>query len=568
MSNKEEYYGYVKDVKKSSFKKRLLMLKKKYKNKKVVLYGAGVFFDAIADVYNLNDYFDIVAVGDLRYEKQPIATYKGFTTCLPEEIKTLKPDVVIVSNVSPTQIFEFFERFEMLSLTTLLDSFVSLESNLGMEAMQSFYIALKMAFTGVKISDAIKYMRCCTVEEMQSKFNYQRVLSRLRKKKEKLRVLFVCEESAKWGYQSVYDLMAKNDNFEILPIIAFPVLVERKEIFSQQQTINFFKTMGIEAIDGYDAEKSEFIDLRQFSPDIIFHQQHWYSLKKRSPASISEYALNCVVSYGLTSVGDLLWGTTVAKNFCGNLWKMFAESEYHKKFYENATNLKNKDILEVKGYPKLDFYRESINEKFEKMWKDENKPEKHRIIWAPHHSVEKYGFGMSTFIQQKDFFIELAKKHPEYHFIVKPHPGLRVKCKYADIMTEDEYDEYMQSWNELPNGTVYDDGNYFDIFKTSDVLVTDSSSFLGEYYVSEKPIILIDTGERLPLNDFGENISKGFYYARSSDDIESLLYKLLIEKDDNLKPLRMQILKDNFYIPSEGVGQRIVSYIEKELRRV
>ena len=90
------------------------------------------------------------------------------------------------------------------------------------------------------------------------------------------------------------------------------------------------------------------------------------------------------------------------------------------------------------------------------------------------------------------YFLELAKKHPEYSFVVKPHPALRYKCISEKFLTEQEYDDYIAQWNSLENATVYTDGNYFDIFKTSDVLITDSSSFLAEYFYSGKPTTLCE----------------------------------------------------------------------------
>ena len=71
-------------------------------------------------------------------------------------------------------------------------------------------------------------------------------------------------------------------------------------------------------------------------------------------------------------------------------------------------------------------------------------------------------------------------------------------------------DLYEKGWDSLPNASVYKEGDYFGIFQTSDLLITDCSSFLGEYLVSEKPIIFLDKAERAGFNELGERIKKTF----------------------------------------------------------
>ena len=63
-------------------------------------------------------------------------------------------------------------------------------------------------------------------------------------------------------------------------------------------------------------------------------------------------------------------------------------------------------------------------------------------------------------------------------------------CAKTGFMNEFEYDEYVAQWNNLPNAYLYNKGNYIELFKTSDLLITDCSSFLLEYMPTLKPIIM------------------------------------------------------------------------------
>ena len=561
-----EYTNYLKRIR---FDDKLAILSKKYKGKKILIYGNGVLFDAICRNYDIGKYLDICAVSDLRYEKNPKDEYLGFKAAAPSCIKKTDAEIVLVTTVNTTEIKNFLIKNSLIKKGVKIEPFIQKGLIDKIENIKSkFHSAIYYLQKTKNIVNCIKYLIFLSAAEYKSKNNYLNVIENLRNNKnKKIRVAFLCEENPKWGYQSIYDSMKNDDNFEILPIINHPIITYRRQEFLQNENIKFFQSLGIDAIDGFDYEKNQYKPIKDFNPDIVFYQQPWYIKPFNLPESISEYALTCIISYGFTSINVKSWGSEDIRKNSGNMWKMFAESDYHNKFYQKAAQLKNKDILITKGYPKLDFYNNPIDAKYEKLWKDEGKKDTHRIIWAPHHSIEKYGFEMSNFKEQYLYFLNLAKKHPEYSFVVKPHPSLRYKCISEKFMTAEEYDAYIEEWNSLSNASVYTDGNYFDIFKTSDVLITDSSSFLAEYFYSGKPIIFFESRNRAGFNKFGLKLKKGFYIPQKTEETESLLNKLLIEKQDPLKNLREQIIKKEFYYPKNGVGKDIVEYIKKELNR-
>ena len=565
----EELVGYANYLKQIGFCHKLLNLSKKYKGKKVLIYGNGVLFDAICKNYNLSSYLNICAVSDLRYEKNQIVEYRGFRAVKPSCIKETEAEIILVTTVNPIEIKNFLIKNNFVKKDVSIAPFIQKSFSDGIANVRSkICSALNYLCKTKNIFNCIKYLIFLSATEYKSKNNYLNVIQNLKKdKNRKIRVAFICEENPKWGYQSIYDSMKNDDDFEVLPIINYPIITYRRQEFLQNKNIEFFKLLGMDSIDGFDYEKNQYKYIRDFRPDIVFYQQPWYIKYFELPEFVSEYALTCIISYGFTSIDTKSWGSEDIRKNSGNMWRMFAESEYHNKFYQIAAQLKHKDILLTKGYPKLDFYKKPIEDRFEKMWKDEKNKEKRRIIWAPHHSIEKYGFEMSNFKEQYLYFLDLAKKHPEYSFVVKPHPSLRYKCITEKFLTAEEYDAYIDEWNSLDNASVYTDGNYFDIFKTSDVLVTDSSSFLAEYFYSGKPIIFFESKNRAGFNEFGLKLKHGFYNLEKTEDIEDLLYKILVEKTDNLKSVREKIIQKEFYCPQNGIGKGIVEYLKQELGR-
>lgn len=436
---------YEEFLEKNNFKSKLKKWAKKYKNKKIVLYGCGLLFDKIIELYDVRKFLNITAVCDVRYEKENPGEYMGFKTIRPSELNNTDYDVLI------------FTVFDHLTCLTYLNSFEFFDEKkeftwIAKLSLKGYLKALKHKLhTAIKYFDytknlpkTIQYYFNCNNVEYNSKLNYARVLDRIKNKQGKIKVIFIAESNQKWGWQSVYDELKNDERFELL-IVALPLATRFKDkIYTQKEDIEFFTKLGMPIIDGYNYQKEICMDLSTLNPDIIFYTHPWFADTHRFPPYMtSEYALTCAISYGFNLVESSCWGTTTPKNFCANLWTMFAESKWHKPFYENGTNLKNKDILYVTGYPKMDAYKLPTEKEFETIWKDE-KHIKPRIIWAPHHSIERDGgFCMSNFVEHSKFFLEFAKSHPEYEFLIKPHPVLKSKCIATGFMSDEEYEQYI-----------------------------------------------------------------------------------------------------------------------------
>ena len=96
---------------KNKFQSKLDLWEKKYKNKKIVLYGCGLLFDEIVNSYKIKDKLNVVAVCDVKYESEKPDTYLGFSTIKPSELKSFDYDVLI------------FTVFDHLTCLNYLNSF-------------------------------------------------------------------------------------------------------------------------------------------------------------------------------------------------------------------------------------------------------------------------------------------------------------------------------------------------------------------------------------------------------------------------------------------------------------
>ena len=87
----------------------------------------------------------------------------------------------------------------------------------------------------------------------------------------------------------------------------------------------------------------------------------------------------------------------------------------------------------------------------------------------------------STFFEYKDKIIDYVNRNDKLKFVFRPHPLMFNNFINEGLMSKKEVKEYLDNFKE---NKVYDDqGDYFDTFRESDVLVTDFSSIIIDYFI-------------------------------------------------------------------------------------
>ena len=110
------------------------------------------------------------------------------------------------------------------------------------------------------------------------RLRYAKKLNELRGRagSEKIRVLFIVGNLAKWKSQSLYDAMRVSKVYE--PVVALTMLDIEKDFSRTQKTECFsifhqyFNRMGMSWVDAYDLVNDVPIPLSSFNPDIVFYQ--------------------------------------------------------------------------------------------------------------------------------------------------------------------------------------------------------------------------------------------------------------------------------------------------------
>lgn len=390
---------------------------------------------------------------------------------------------------------------------------------------------------------------------------------------QKVRVAFLAISAAEWAADRVYRLLSEDERLECFVVLCPLVdraVGDRKK--TEEQSYHFFQNNRYDVKRVYQSEEDTCAgwELIGGFPDIVIHLTSWY---QALPAAfqIVQFPLNimnCYLPYGMY-VADSLNGiyakmAVYNKEMVNLMWRVYADSEANLAGYERYGLLHAKNVR-YSGFAKMDSFFEKkgyTEEQIRNIWKipsDIGVDERKKVIIAPHHTIENSEIVVySTFTRNAYFWLYLAKKYQDrISFIYKPHPNLRMKvvrCGY--FQSNEEYEAYVDAWKSLPNARVSEEEGYLDIFATSDGMIMDSASFLGEYLYVNKPMLFL-TREEQAFNILGKKLVSGYYTAKGEDymAIEQFLQRVIQKGEDSMQDIRSRIFAEELdYVDKNGCG--------------
>ena len=393
--------------------------------------------------------------------------------------------------------------------------------------------------------------------------NQTEAVARL-KGKERLHCVFFALNDSVWKYDYVFRRMMENERFDPVVLVCphdgygFDYMKEM-----MVRTEDFFaRVKRYPVLKSYDFNTGQYVDvMEQLKPDIIFFCiPYAYNVDKRYYITRYPDVLTVYVPYTFNNSTDY---RAFYDELLHNLvWRYYAETEEHRNYSIRYARNKGANVV-VTGYPGIEMYLDKDYVASMKDWKVQDSSLK-RIIWAPHWSVEKVGTVIfSCFLQYCDFMLEMARKYSgKVQFILKPHPLLRVKLN--GIWGKERTDAYFNEWLNLPNAT-YSEGNYVDMFKTSDAMIHDSGSFIAEYLYTNKPVMRTMNGYPVDkmYNGFTQRCIAQHYQAYSEKDIEDFIL-MVIEGKDPMQEERSAFVEKELLpkgMPSQNIIDDIVTSI-------
>ena len=383
-----------------------------------------------------------------------------------------------------------------------------------------------------------------------SKLSHQVLINRIRSRGQ-ARVVFFASNLSMWRYQSLMEMMMEDARFEVRLIIApFKFYSEELSRSSVARLRAYFEAKGIDYTDITQTSGMDPEFLKDFHPDLLFYpQQYSHMLDDSVDFSAFRNRLVCFYPYGLSTF-DTAWQS--ALRMTNTAWKLFFPSVAHKINAQKWLYGKGDNIVVV-GDPDYDRFMASSDDS---VWKKQDRRKK-RIIWAPHFTISSGGkFSRDSFLWLHSIMLDLAKKHSdEIQIAFKPHPHLLGALYSHPDWGKQRADSYYETWANLPNGQL-EDGDFIDLFNTSDALIHDCGSFTAEYLYTAKPVMFVSTHietELGQLSDFGKMALNAHYHGSSESDVASFIENVVLGGSDTKAPER-QSFRTNYLVPPGGKG--------------
>ena len=384
-------------------------------------------------------------------------------------------------------------------------------------------------------------------------------------KQGKARVLFFLQTPSVWKYDALYRQLEKSDFFEPVVVVS-PYNVhlnyDKNECFRvMRQTEEFAKSQKYNYVSSYNWETHKWLNIKKlYQPDIVFFTKPYKDTLPAYHIYNFPEALTLYLPYGINCIN--LFHNTYGLPFQSLLWKFLVETEFQKQFAEiyEKSHGDNVEIVGALAEEKL----MQANYKPKDVWKPQSKKKK-RIIWAPHHTVD-YLFNFSNFLNYCEDMLRLAEKYTDdVQIAFKPHPVL--KFKLINIWGLEKTEDYYNRWANLANGQI-EQGDYIDLFKTSDAMIHDCASFTVEYLYAQKPVLFQIRDEKVKeeFNSFGQMCLEQHYMAYSIEETERFIKEVVIGGNDPKKEGREQFYRQYLY-PKDGVmpSQKIFDILKSAI---
>lgn len=226
--------------------------------------------------------------------------------------------------------------------------------------------------------------------------------------------------------------------------------------------------------------------------------------------------------------------------------------------------------VHVTGYTKVDEFRRHLEPvSFEEL---AARPGRLDVMWTPHWQLPgdpKGDTETSNFLRYYEVMLRLAVR-PDILLHVRPHPLLRLRLNSLGIMRFAEYDAVMDRFRAA-GAKVYpaEEGvSYVPALMQAAVLVSDFSSLVAEYTITNRPILFCRTEDVWTngkwIGDFGKALIENCcYVVDDAAELEARLDEILTTRR-HPKSVQMQtFVEANALFPEGSAAERICNFLDR-----
>lgn len=390
----------------------------------------------------------------------------------------------------------------------------------------------------------------------------------------KIKVGFlIAQNLSTWNKtEPIFFAMQKDRRFDATIICLTPWIGEKRIIFKDKTHNSNYESLVVNP-DYKDAKivnawlgGDKWIDLKSYDFSYVFCTSP-YPLcypKGLKPKDISKYTKILYTPYGILLL-MMFFPMCGNWDFFRNVYCCYCDSNEEKSYFTEQIRRAHSECyqrISFLGYPAMGKFIHYKNDISSGAWNFSKN--KYRVLWTPRWTSSDTLAG-SNFLKYKDFWLKLIKSKKNMDFCCRPHPLAFGNFIQTGEMTGEEVDTYKKNW-ETPNSHLDEDPFYASTFWQSDVLVSDFSSILFEYFFTGKPIIFCatQTNREQPTKEFAM-ILDCCYIAESEADIMSYLAELHDGKDP-LKYKRLNVIKEIYGEDIEKIPLKILEDVFQDYK--
>lgn len=385
-----------------------------------------------------------------------------------------------------------------------------------------------------------------------------------RRSKQIVNVLFIITMPQVWNSLKSLFEYANNDARFSAHILVQPSVRDGNtdyEIKNSQFYKDLVSEYGESVIPAY--ANGEWQNIESLYPDFVFYTRPYTTdyYEKYRPEFTKKYALNCYVPYGTSITKGFIIDGVYNTEFLRHIRYVFSTDcfsyELMSANYQKPIQCNCLKILNF-GYPRF-----SLVGKSDKLsHQDEDKSI--NILWTPRWTseVEKWN-KKGNFLNYKNEFVRFIKNNnSSFHLTIRPHPLMFSNYLDTGVMTQEEIDLFFKICTEADISFDKND-DFLPSLQAADVLVSDCSSILAEYFFLNRPIIYCDTNK--DLTEMGNIIYSSSKVCDSWEKIEKTLLDLSIGIDDKAKDREKNLQLFKQMNPVDA-NKTIIDYIYSEIQ--
>ena len=317
----------------------------------------------------------------------------------------------------------------------------------------------------------------------------------------------------------------------------------------------FAKLYGKKNIIPYYSYKKNEINLADYFLDYIFLPAPYdeYMPDQFKSEKIVEKIRICYIPYGFNGANNFI-ELNSKRNFFRNISIDFSpeknvQEKIKQKFYKEEAPYIHQ-FYNI-GYPSLErYYNKTYNLKLK------------NILWTPRWSYDSR-LGGSHFFEYKNIMLSIKYQFHNIDMVIRPHPLMFQNFVKEGLWKEEDIVIFKKELCRC--GIIIDEGgDLYERLTQTDILISDYSSILMPFFLTERPIIYC-VHPNIELNDTYKLLMQGMYLAYNKEDVEKYV-SMLMKGDD---PLRKERIKIKRRIKDVAIGStaRIIDIIAEDYYR-